>query len=175
MFDSLAELGLPTNYIDVLKRLYANQIGTVDGEADFVISRGVRQGDVLSPLLFNCALESVIRRWKLKLADHGWNLTSEASSERLTNVRYADDLMLFGKCLDETIEMINLLHAELSRSGFEMNAKKTKILTTDTNFFMMTSPYLVETTHGLSRLHGTGTCTNISAKCCRATLATEAN
>ena len=42
LVDSVSELGLPSNYVDVLKRLYANQIGTIDREADFRISRGAR-------------------------------------------------------------------------------------------------------------------------------------
>ena len=49
---------------------------------------GVRQGDVISPILFNAGLEHAMRKWKAKLVHHG-------HGSRLTNIRYADDLLFF--------------------------------------------------------------------------------
>ena len=148
LFEALADQGLPDSYASVLKRLYAEQVGVVDEEADFHVSRGVRQEDVLSPLLFNCALESVMRKWKEKLRDHGWDVLSRTQTQRLTNVRYADDLMLFAKSLDEAVDMVNLLQEELRKAGLDMNAKKTKVMTTDSEHYLREHPYLIEADGG---------------------------
>ena len=112
----------------------------VNGEADFNISRGVQQGDVLSPLLFNCALESVMKRWEEKLRDHGWDVLSRMRTQRLTSVRYADDFMLFTKSSVEAVDMVKLLQEELRRAGLDMNAKNTQVLTTDTEWLLRQHP-----------------------------------
>ena len=50
---------------------------------------------------------------------------------RLTNVRYADDLMLYARSLGELVRMIEVLVDELAALGLQLNATKTKIFTTD--------------------------------------------
>ena len=60
----------------------------------FPIQRGVKQGDVISPLLFNAGLEHAMRKWKLRLQHCGFDL---GNGEILTNMRYADDVMLYAK------------------------------------------------------------------------------
>ena len=93
----------------------------------FSIERGVRQGDVLSSLLFNAALEAVFVKWKQRLGEHGWHIGNH--TENLTNTRYADDVLLYAKSLRELQEMLQLLHDELRRVGLEMHESKTKVLT----------------------------------------------
>ena len=68
-------------YLKLLAALYCNQTGDVNG---------VKQGDVISPLLFNAGLEHAMRKWKLCFQHCGFDL---GNGESLTNVRYADDLM----------------------------------------------------------------------------------
>ena len=68
LFDALARLNVDDNYIYLLKLLYENQEEIVGNMIRFPIRRGVRQGDVLSPVLFNAALEAALRDWKATCA-----------------------------------------------------------------------------------------------------------
>ena len=95
LFAALRDQEVPEAYIQLLSALYEKQQGCVDGSRKFPIERGVKQGDVLSSMLFNAVLESAFRVWKTKLHTHGFLLHD--GNERLTNVRYADDVMLFAK------------------------------------------------------------------------------
>ena len=89
---ALEDQGVPSEHIQLLSSLYSkNQTGCVPGGVKFRKTRGVRQEDILSPLLFNAALEFALRSWKSRFVNSGINL---AQQERLTNKRYADNLML---------------------------------------------------------------------------------
>ena len=82
---------------------------------------------MLSSLLFNAALEMAFARWSCKLDSHGWCIDSGA--ENLTNTRYADDVLLYAKYLEELKEMLKLLLDEFRKVGLEMHESKAKILT----------------------------------------------
>ena len=99
LFEALGEQALPTSYQNLLKMLYAGQEGVLSDDKRFPIRRGVRQGDVLSPLLFNSATEMVISKWKAKLKSHGLRISVAEDAERLTNVRFADDLIIYANSL----------------------------------------------------------------------------
>ena len=61
---------------------------------------------------------------------------------RLTNTRYADDILLYAKSLPELQSMIESLFSELKRIGLDANPSKTKILTTDQHF--ITNPSFID-------------------------------
>ena len=126
----------------MLARLYSGQSGNVAGEASFPIRQGVRQGDILSTALFNAALESVLRRWKARLRNYG--LLLDDTQERLTNIRYADDLLLFARTFDEAVFIFEALSEELANAGLSINATKTKILTTDSAASNSDVPFLAD-------------------------------
>ena len=72
----------------------------------------MKQGDVLSPSLFNAGLEHAFRNWKAKLRSQGLHV---GLPERLTNVRYADDIVLYAKTSDELVFMMDSLIQELGK------------------------------------------------------------
>ena len=57
LFQALREQHVPQPYIPLLRAIYSSQSGAVHGGRPFDIQRGVKQGDILSPMLFNAALE----------------------------------------------------------------------------------------------------------------------
>ena len=119
LFDALQSQGVSRPYLKLLAALYCNQTGDVTGKT-FPIQRGVKQGDVISPLLFNAGLEHAMRKWKLRLQHRGFDL---GNGEYLTNLRYADDLMLYAKHWDELIFMMETLIVELSAVGLHPKQK----------------------------------------------------
>ena len=127
LFDALREQDLLPSEIALLLDLYTDQRGSANGSAEFDILRGVKQGDTLSSLLFNAGLEHAFKKWKSRLKDHG--ILFAYDKERLTNIRYADDILLFGKNIDEISDMLEILCEELRAIGLEMHPSKTKVLT----------------------------------------------
>eukprot|EP00973_Karenia_brevis_P009778 1320948-Karenia_brevis.AAC.1 len=129
LFRALREHELPEPYVHLLIALYSNQVASVNGSSQFNIQRGVKQGDIISPLLFNCALEVAFKSWKSKLSYHGFLIHHD--HPRFNNVRYADDILLFAKSKAELQSMVLLLNSELQDMGLNIHGDKTKILTTD--------------------------------------------
>ena len=111
----------------MLSVIYAHQNGRIRGSRRFDIQRGVKQGDVLSPLLFNAGVEAALRKWKIRVVGKGIYVDD---GEALTNIRYADDIMLFATSPEDLLFMITALKEELARIGLSLNASKTKVLTT---------------------------------------------
>lgn len=79
----------------LIQVLYEGQTGEVNSSPYFNIEREVRQGHVLSTILFNCTLDIVFERWKFML-----NIRI-----RLVNTCYADDCSLHATSLKELQQM----------------------------------------------------------------------
>ena len=126
IFSALCDQAASDPEIALLFDLYRDQTGCVNESRRFDICRGVKQGDALSSLLFNAALESAFKRWKLRIGTSGWKI--KANHERLTNTRYADDVLLYAKSLEELSGMLEMLSEEFGKIGLEMHSMKTKIL-----------------------------------------------
>ena len=87
------EMGIPDHLTCLLRNLYAGQeatVRTVHGTTDwFQIGKGVRQGCVLSPCLFNFYAEYIMRNAGLEEAQAGIKI----ARRNINNLRYADDTL----------------------------------------------------------------------------------
>jgi hypothetical protein len=131
----------PRGYRSLPNQLYGGQCGFLASGDTFPILRGFRQGDILSPLLFNAGLEQAVRRWKLRLRSHGIKIDD---NERLTNVRFAADLIIYAHSAGELSESLSMLAEELRNIGLELNAEKTKIFTNDSKIYHSEKPIHVD-------------------------------
>ena len=93
----LKEMGIPDHLTCLLRNLYAGQEATVrtgHGTTDwFQIGKGVRQGCILSPCLFNFYAEHIMRNDGLDEAQAGVKI----AGRNINNLRYADDITLMAK------------------------------------------------------------------------------
>ena len=97
----LKEMGIPDHLTCLLRNLYADQEGTVrsgHGTTDwFQIGKGVHQGYILSPYLFNLYAEYIIKKAGLEEAQAGIKI----AGRNINNVRYADDITLMAESVEE--------------------------------------------------------------------------
>uniref|UniRef100_A0A8B9XGB6 RNA-directed DNA polymerase n=1 Tax=Bos mutus grunniens TaxID=30521 RepID=A0A8B9XGB6_BOSMU len=93
----LKEMGIPDHLICLLRNLYAGQEATVrtgHGTTDwFQIGKGVRQGCILSPCLFNLYSEYIMRNAGLEETQAGIKI----ARRNINNLRYADDTTLMAE------------------------------------------------------------------------------
>ena len=98
---SLKEMGIPDHLTCLLRNLYAGQeamVGTRHGTTDwFRIGKGVRQGCILSPCLFNVYTEYIMRNARLDEAQAG----IKTAKRNINNLRYADDTTLMAESEEE--------------------------------------------------------------------------
>ena len=113
--------------MNLLRNLYAGQeaiVKTGHGTTDwFLIGKGVHQGCILLPCLFNFYAEYIMRNAGLDEAQAGIKIPRR----NLNNLRYADDTTLMA----ETEELKNLLmkvKEESERVGLKLNIQKTNIM-----------------------------------------------
>ena len=99
-------MGIPDHLTCLLRNLYAGQEATVrtaDRTTDlFQIGKGVRQGCILSPCLFNFYAEYIMKNAGLDEAQAGIKIAGRNSN----NLRYADDITLMSES-EETKEPLN--------------------------------------------------------------------
>ena len=97
----LKEMGIPGHLTCLLRNLYAGQEATVrtgHGTTDwFQIGKGVRQGCILSPCLFNLSAEYIMRKAGLEETQAGINI----ARRNINNFRYADDTTLMAESEEE--------------------------------------------------------------------------
>src|SRR5574340_661330 len=121
-------MGIPDHLTCLLRNLYAGQEATVRtgcGTTDeFQIGKGVRQGCILSPCLFNLYAEYIIRNAGLKEAQAGIKI----ARRNINNLRYADDTTLMAESEEELKSLLMKVKVESERVGLKLNIQKTKIM-----------------------------------------------
>ena len=112
----------------LLRNLYAGEEATVrngHGTTDwFQKGKGVRQGYILSPWLFNLYAEYIIRNAGLEEAHAGIKI----ARRNINNLRYADDTTLMVESEEELKSLFMKVKVEWEKVGLKLNIEKTKIM-----------------------------------------------
>ena len=120
-------MGIPDHLTCLLRNLYAGQEATVrtgHGTTDwFQIGKGVRQGCILSPCLFNLCAE-YMRNAGLEEAQAGIKI----AGRNINNLRYADDTTLMAESEEELKSLLMKAKVESEKVGLKLNIQKTKIM-----------------------------------------------
>ena len=119
---------MPDHLTCLLRNLYAGKETTVrtgHGTTDwFQIGKGVRQGCILSPCLFNLYAEYIVRNAGLDEAQAGVKI----ARRNINNLRYADDTTLMVESEEELKSLLMKVKEENEKIGLKLNIQKTKIM-----------------------------------------------
>ena len=129
-------MGIPDHLTCLLRNLYAGQEATVrtgHGTTDwFQIGKGVHQGCILSPCLFNFYAEYIMRNAGLEEAQAGIKI----AGRNINNLRYADDTTLMAESEEELKSLLMKVKVENEKAGLKLNIQKTKIMASSSHHFM---------------------------------------
>lgn len=123
MLEELEILGIPKKLRDLLEMCLTNTKAKVRFQGttteSFSVNNGVKQGDSISPTLFNLILEGIIRRT---------NLNKDIITNRTQIIAYADDLTIITYSKKELGKAIEKLDLEARKFGLQINERKTKYM-----------------------------------------------
>ena len=123
----LKGMGIPEDLTCLLRNLYAGQEATVRTEVEttewFQIGKGVCQGCILSPCLFNLHAEYIKRNAGLDKAQPGIKI----AGRNINNLQYADDTTLMAESAEELKSLLMKVKEENEKDGLKLNILKTKI------------------------------------------------
>ena len=115
-------MGIPDHLSFLLRNLYAGQEATVrtgHGTTDlFQIGKGLCQGCILSPCLFNLYAEYIMRNTGLDEAQTGIKI----AGRNINNLRYADDTTLMAESEEELKRLLMKVKEESEKEGLTINA-----------------------------------------------------
>ena len=140
MWGALRLAGVPEPYITLLQRLYLDQVGVVQTKRPsktFPIETGVKQGDPISALLFICIMQQICcelqQKWhslSRRRSGHPYGIhIGDGSGRALTNLRFADDVLLIGQSKADIRKMLLQFEESARRFGLKLNFDKTTVLT----------------------------------------------
>ena len=126
MWKILKEMGIPDHLTCLLRNLYASQETTViigHGTTHwFQIGKGVHQGCILSPCLFNFYAEDIMRNAGLEEAQAGIKI----ARRNINNLRYADDTTLVAEGVEELKGLLMKMKEESEKVGLKLNIQKLR-------------------------------------------------
>ena len=124
----LKEMGIPDHLTCLLRNLYAGQEATVrsiQGTTDwFQIGKGLCQGYILSPCLFNLYAGYIMRNAGLEEVQAGIKI----ARRNINNLRYADDTTLMAESEEELKSLLMKVKEESEKADLKLNIQKTKIM-----------------------------------------------
>ena len=119
----LQEMGILDHLTCLLRNLYGFGIG--HGTTDwFQIGKGVHQGCLLSPCLFNLHAEYIMRNTSLEEVQ----AEIKIARRNINNLRYADDITLMAESEEELKSLLMKVKEESEKVGLKLNIQKTKIM-----------------------------------------------
>ena len=120
-------MGIPEHLTCLLRNLYAGQEATVRtgcGKTGwFLIGKGVHQGCILSPCLFNLYAEYIMRNGGLEEAQ----AVIKTARRNINSLRYADDTTFMAESEEELKSLFMKVKEESEKVGLKLNIQKTKI------------------------------------------------
>ena len=126
LFDKLLKRNCPTKFIMILQCWLSKSSTTVKWNvcfSDFIsLIYGVRQGSILSPLLFAVYVDNILCRW------HSLNAGCHINFVNFSSLMYAYDLLLLALSLRDLQIMVNACSEELVKIDMKPNAKKSACL-----------------------------------------------
>ena len=129
----LKEMGIPDHLIWLLRKLYADQVATVrtrHGTMDWIkIGKGVHQGCILSPCLFNLQTDHIMQNARMDEAQSGIKI----ARRNISNFRYADDTTLMSESEEELKSLLMKVKEESENVVLKLNIQKTKIMASGPN------------------------------------------
>uniref|UniRef100_W5NGM3 Reverse transcriptase domain-containing protein n=1 Tax=Lepisosteus oculatus TaxID=7918 RepID=W5NGM3_LEPOC len=126
LWKALQELGVPAHLIQLIRDQEAT-VRTQHGDTEwFKIEKGVQQGYILSPFLFNLYSEMIMRKLDLEESEIGVKI----GGRNINNLCYADDTTLLAETEDGLEYLILRIKKESEKMGLHLNIKNTKIMTT---------------------------------------------
>ena len=120
-------MGIPDHLTCLFRNLYASQEATVrtgHGTDWLQIRKGVHQGCILSPCLFNLYAEYIMRHAGLEEAQDGINI----AGRNINNFRYTDDTTLMAKIEEELKSLLMKVKEESEKAGLKLNIQKLKTM-----------------------------------------------
>ena len=121
-------MGIPGHLTCLLRNLYAGQeapVKTGHGTADrFQIGKGVHQGCILSPCLFNLYAVYIMRNAGLEEAQAGIKI----AGRNFNNLRYIGDTTLMAESEEELKSLLMKVKVESEKIGLKLNIQKMKIM-----------------------------------------------
>ena len=119
-------MGIPDHLTSLLRNLYVGQEAThrtLYGTTDwFKIQKGVQQGCLLSPCLFNLYAEQIMRNARLDELQAGIKI----GGRNVNNLRYADDTTLIAEGDEDLKRLMMKVKEDSERAGLRLNMKKDK-------------------------------------------------
>lgn len=113
--------------LQFIKNLYWQQIGVLKQDnnlsPEILIKKGVRQGCILSPILFNIYSEEIFNQ----ISEHT-SISIQINGHRINNIRYADDTILIAENEQDLQTLLDKLNEVSISLGLKINKNKTKVM-----------------------------------------------